>query len=76
MDCHRLGETSLVVVYLRSPFSPIIIDEWHVLLKRYRLMECSHGELGSNSHIILEQKQVLRSIERHRNKRTAMLSPF
>ncbi|CAF1165506.1 unnamed protein product [Adineta steineri] len=34
-------------------------DEWHVLLKRYRLMESSHGEPGSNSHIILDQKQFI-----------------
>ncbi|UJR36909.1 hypothetical protein I4U23_029622 [Adineta vaga] len=34
-------------------------DEWHVVLNRYRLMESCHGEIGSNSHIILDQKQLL-----------------
>jgi len=37
----------------------IILDEWHVLLKRYQLMESPHGELGSNTHVILDQKQVI-----------------
>ena len=36
----------------------IKLDEWHALLKRYRLMESPHGELDSNSHIRLDQKQV------------------
>ncbi|CAF0763985.1 unnamed protein product [Rotaria sordida] len=34
-------------------------DEWHPCLKRYRLMESPHGELGSNSHIILDQEQLI-----------------
>ncbi|CAF1579430.1 unnamed protein product [Rotaria magnacalcarata] len=34
-------------------------DEWHVCLKRYRLMESPHGEIGSNSHITLDQKQLI-----------------
>jgi hypothetical protein len=38
----------------------ILLDEWHVLLKRYRLMESPHGELGSNTHIILGQKEVFK----------------
>jgi len=40
-------------------YSMIILDEWHVLLKRYQLMESPHGELGSNTHVILDQKQVI-----------------
>jgi len=39
----------------------IILDEWHVLLNRYRLMESPHGELGSNTHVILDQNQVVES---------------
>lgn len=59
IDLDELG-----TVYLPAPFLfPVIVDEWHVLLKRYRLMESSHGELGSNSHVILDQKQVIRSIK-------------
>ncbi|CAF1366306.1 unnamed protein product [Adineta ricciae] len=33
------------------------LDEWHVLLNRYQLMESCHGEIGSNRHMILNQKQ-------------------
>ena len=65
-----LNPHSIIVIYsislivpLRFPklkltLSMVKLDEWHVLLKRYRLMESSHGELGSNSHIILDQNQV------------------
>ena len=37
----------------------LCIDEWHVLLNRYRLMDSPHGELGSNTHVILDQKEVI-----------------
>jgi hypothetical protein len=58
IDLDELFSVLLCTVYLQTPFFPIIVDEWHVLLKRYRLMESSHGELGSNSHVILDHKQV------------------
>lgn len=45
---------------IRLILSIIKLDEWHACLKRYRLMESPHGELGSNSHITLDQKQVFK----------------
>ena len=75
---NRLGSTSknsALFIY-EHLFFPVIVDEWHVLLKRYRLMESSHGELGSNSHVILDQKQVIRSIEAHPEEKRTMVSPF
>ena len=49
----KLRDNVILILFI------IKLDEWHPFLKRYRLMESPHGELGSNSHIILDQKQVI-----------------
>ncbi|CAF1290940.1 unnamed protein product [Rotaria sp. Silwood1] len=51
--------TNDYTAFLSIKIKQHVEDDWHVCLKRYRVMESPHGELGSNSHIILDQKQLI-----------------